>query len=167
MNQPETLLENRVLSIEARVVALEKSIADLPEKSQQAKSFARDVSASNLNFRMELLSLIEDHIEVLKLVHTMVGPTDRSKKNGPQLHPPRRKQIGPVPGAVHAIGRHPQTPRTWRPAKARRATFKIAWGITAQTVKPESTAAFALLVKSVKAKADGCRKRYAVQRSRS
>jgi hypothetical protein len=79
MNQPETLLENRVLAIEARVVALEKSIAELPKKSQQAKSFARDVSASHLNFRMELLSMIEDHIEVLKLVHTMVGPTDRSK----------------------------------------------------------------------------------------
>jgi hypothetical protein len=79
MNQPETMLETRVLALEARVVALEKSIADLPGKSQQAKSFARDVSASHLNFRMELLSMIEDHIEVLKLVHTMVGPTDRSK----------------------------------------------------------------------------------------
>lgn len=79
MNQPETMLEDRVLAIEARVVALEKSIADLPEKSKQAKSFARDVSDSHLNFRMELLSMIEDHIEVLKLVHTMVGPTDRSK----------------------------------------------------------------------------------------
>jgi hypothetical protein len=73
------MLEDRVLALEARVVALEKSIADLPEKSQQAKSFARDVSESHLNFRMELLSMIEDHIEVLKLVHTMVGPTDRSK----------------------------------------------------------------------------------------
>jgi hypothetical protein len=79
MNQPETLLENRVLALEARVIALEKTISDLPQKSQQAKSFARDVSASHLNFRMELLSMIEDHIEVLKLVHTMVGPTDRSK----------------------------------------------------------------------------------------
>lgn len=79
MNQPETMLEDRVLALEARVVALEKSIADLPEKSQQAKSFARDVSESHLNFRMELLSMIEDHIEVLKLVHTMVGPTDRNK----------------------------------------------------------------------------------------
>jgi hypothetical protein len=73
------MLEDRVLALEARVVALEKSIADLPEKSQQAKSFARDVSESHLNFRMELLSMIEDHIEVLKLVHTMVGPTDRNK----------------------------------------------------------------------------------------
>jgi hypothetical protein len=79
MDQPETLLENRVLALEARVVALEKSVADFPQKSQQAKSFARDVSDSHLNFRMELLSMIEDHIEVLKLVHTMVGPTDRSK----------------------------------------------------------------------------------------
>jgi hypothetical protein len=79
MNQPETMLEDRVLALETRVVALEKSIADLPQKSQQAKSFARDVSESHLNFRMELLSMIEDHIEVLKLVHTMVGPTDRNK----------------------------------------------------------------------------------------
>ena len=73
------MLEDRVLALETRVVELEKSIADLPQKSQQAKSFARDVSESHLNFRMELLSMIEDHIEVLKLVHTMVGPTDRSK----------------------------------------------------------------------------------------
>jgi hypothetical protein len=73
------MLEDRVLALETRVVALEKSIADLPQKSQQAKSFARDVSESHLNFRMELLSMIEDHIEVLKLVHTMVGPTDRNK----------------------------------------------------------------------------------------
>jgi hypothetical protein len=79
MNQPETMLESRLLALEARVVALEKNLADLPEKSQQAKSFARDVSNSHLNFRMELLSMIEDHIEVLKLVHTMVGPTDRTK----------------------------------------------------------------------------------------
>ena len=79
MNQPETMLETRVLALEARVIALEKSLADLPQKSQQAKSFARDVSDSHLNFRMELLSMIEDHVEVLKLVHTMVGPTDRSK----------------------------------------------------------------------------------------
>jgi hypothetical protein len=79
MNQPETLLENRLLALETRVVALEKSVADLPGKSQQAKTFARDVSESHLNFRMDLLSMIEDHIEVLKLVHTMVGPTDRSK----------------------------------------------------------------------------------------
>lgn len=73
------MLESRLLALEARVVALEKNLADLPEKSQQAKSFARDVSNSHLNFRMELLSMIEDHIEVLKLVHTMVGPTDRTK----------------------------------------------------------------------------------------
>jgi hypothetical protein len=79
MNQPETMFEERVLALEARVIALEKSIAELPEKSHQAKSYARDVSDSHLNFRMELLSMIEDHIEVLKLVHTMVGPTDRSR----------------------------------------------------------------------------------------
>jgi hypothetical protein len=79
MNQPETLLENRVLALEARVLALEKSIADLPGKSRQAKSYARDASESHLNFRMDLLSLIEDHVEVLKLVHNMVGPTDRNK----------------------------------------------------------------------------------------
>jgi hypothetical protein len=79
MNQPETMLEDRVLALEARVIALEKSIAELPEKSHQAKSYARDVSDSHLNFRMELLSMIEDHVEVLKLIHTMVGPTDRSK----------------------------------------------------------------------------------------
>ena len=79
MNQPEIMLEDRVLALEARVIALEKSLADLPEKSQQAKSYARDVSDSHLNFRMELLSMIEDHVEVLKLIHTMVGPTDRSK----------------------------------------------------------------------------------------
>ena len=79
MNQPETSLENRVLALEARVLALEKSVAGSPKKSHQAKSFANDVSESHLNIRLDLLSLLEDHIEVLKLVHTTVGPTDRNK----------------------------------------------------------------------------------------
>jgi hypothetical protein len=83
MNQPETSvehpLEQRLLALEARVVALETVAADLPEKSKRVKSYARDVSASNLNSRLELLSLIEDHVEVLKLIHGMVKPVDSAK----------------------------------------------------------------------------------------
>ena len=79
MNEVGTSLPQRVLALEARVVALEKMAADLPEKSRQVKSWARDVSDSHLNFHMDLLSLIEDHIEVLKLIHSTVGPIDRKK----------------------------------------------------------------------------------------
>lgn len=79
MNVVQTSLENRVLALEARVVALETLSAGLSQKSQRAESFARDASMSQLNSRMELLSLIEDHVEVLKLIHNMVGPADRLK----------------------------------------------------------------------------------------
>lgn len=71
----ETSLENRVRALEARVLALEKMAADLPEKSKQVKSWAKDLSASYL----DSLYLIEDHIEVLKLIHSTVGPIDRKK----------------------------------------------------------------------------------------
>ena len=71
----ETSLENRVLALEARVQALEKMAADLPEKTKQVKGWAKDVSDSHV----DLLSLIEDHIEVLKLIHSTVGPIDRKK----------------------------------------------------------------------------------------
>lgn len=79
MNEPETSLENRVLALEARVMALETMTAGLSQKSQRAESFVRDASMSQLTSRMELLSLIEDHVEVLKLIHNMVGPADRLK----------------------------------------------------------------------------------------
>lgn len=79
MNEVGTSLPQRVLALEARVLALEKMAADLPEKSRQVKSWARDVSESHLNFHMDLLSLIEDHIEVLKLIHSTVGPVDRKR----------------------------------------------------------------------------------------
>jgi BMFP domain-containing protein YqiC len=79
MNEPETLLENRLLALEARVVALETATARRPEKSQRAESLAKDMSDSHFNFRIDLLSLIEDHVEVLKLIHNMVGPADRLK----------------------------------------------------------------------------------------
>jgi len=75
MTELETSLENRVLALEARVQALEKMAADLPEKTKQVKGWAKDVSASHV----DLLSLIEDHIEVLKLIHSTVGPIDRKK----------------------------------------------------------------------------------------
>jgi hypothetical protein len=79
MNEVGTSLPQRVLALEARVLALEKKAGDLPEKSRQVKSWAKDVSESHLNFHMDLLSLIEDHIEVLKLIHSTVGPIDRKK----------------------------------------------------------------------------------------
>jgi hypothetical protein len=79
MNELETSLENRLLALEARVAALETVTARLPEKSKRAESFARDMSESHFNFRIDLLSLIEDHVEVLKLIHNMVGPADRLK----------------------------------------------------------------------------------------
>ena len=79
MNEVGTSLPQRVLALEARVMVLEKMAADLPEKSRQVKSWAKDVSESHLNFHMDSLSLIEDHIEVLKLIHSTVGPVDRKK----------------------------------------------------------------------------------------
>lgn len=79
MNEVGTSLPQRVLALEARVQVLEKMAADLPEKSRQVKSWAKDVSESHLKFHMDLLSLIEDHIEVLKLIHSTVGPVDRKK----------------------------------------------------------------------------------------
>ncbi len=79
MNDPETSLEKRVLALEARVQALEALAPGLPEKSRRVDSLAKNVSESHLNFRIELLSLIEDHIEVLKLMHSIVGPTDNAK----------------------------------------------------------------------------------------
>jgi hypothetical protein len=79
MNTTETSLENRVLALETRVLALEALAAAQPEKTKRANSFVQDASESHLNFRIELLSFIEDHIEVLKLVHNIVGPTDRGK----------------------------------------------------------------------------------------
>jgi BMFP domain-containing protein YqiC len=74
MNAPETSLEHRLLALEARVVALEKSVAGSPKNSRAAEA-ARDASESHL----DLLSLIEDHVEVLKLIHNLVGPADRLK----------------------------------------------------------------------------------------
>jgi hypothetical protein len=79
MNEVGTSLSNRVLALEARVQALEKMAGDLPEKSRQVKSWAKDVADSHLKFHMDLLSLVEDHIEVLKLIHSTVGPIDRKK----------------------------------------------------------------------------------------
>ena len=79
MNEVGTSLPQRVLALEARIVALEKMAADLPEKSRQVKSWAKDVSESHLNFHMDSLSLIEDHIEVLKMISSTVGPVDRKK----------------------------------------------------------------------------------------
>ncbi|HTR43824.1 MAG TPA: hypothetical protein VMH87_19610 [Pseudomonadales bacterium] len=79
MNEAGTSLSNRVLALEARVQVLEKMAANLPEKSRQVKSWARDVSDSHLKFHMDMLSLIEDHVEVLKLIHSTVGPIDRKK----------------------------------------------------------------------------------------
>ena len=79
MNEAETSLEQRVLALEARVQALEALAPGLPEKSRRVNSLAKNVSESHLNFRIELLSLIEDHIEVLKLMHSLVGPTDNAK----------------------------------------------------------------------------------------
>jgi hypothetical protein len=79
MNEVGTSLPQRILALEARVLALEKMAGDLPEKSRQVKSWARDVSDSHLKFHMDMLSLIEDHVEVLKLIHSTVGPIDRKK----------------------------------------------------------------------------------------
>jgi len=79
MNDPETSLEKRVLALETRVQALEALAPGLPEKSRRVNSLAKNVSESHLNFRLELLSLVEDHIEVLKLMHSLVGPTDKAK----------------------------------------------------------------------------------------
>jgi hypothetical protein len=79
MNEVGTSLSQRVLALEARVQVLENMAADLPEKSRQVKSWAKDVSESHLKFHMDMLSLIEDHIEVLKLIHSTVGPIDRKK----------------------------------------------------------------------------------------
>ena len=79
MNEVGTSLPNRVQALEARVLALENMAADLPEKSRQVKSWARDVSESHRKFHVDLLSLIEDHVEVLKLIHNTVGPIDRKK----------------------------------------------------------------------------------------
>jgi hypothetical protein len=79
MNEVGTSLPQRVLALEARVMVLEKMAADLPEKSRRVKSWAKDVSESHLNFHMDSLSLIEDHIEVLKLISSTVGPVDRKK----------------------------------------------------------------------------------------
>lgn len=79
MNEPETSLEKRVLALEARVMVLEKMTAGLPENSRRVKSFAKDVSESHLGFRADLLALIEDHVEVLKLVHSLVAPADAGK----------------------------------------------------------------------------------------
>lgn len=79
MNGPETSLENRLLALEARVVALEGMTAARPEQAERAEAFAQEVSKSHLNFRVDMLSLIEDHIEVLKLIHNLVGPADRFK----------------------------------------------------------------------------------------
>src|SRR5215469_15155572 len=79
MNEVGTSLPQRVLALEARVQVLEKVAADLPEKSRQVKSWAKDVSESHRKFHVEMLSLIEDHIEVLKMIHSTVGPIDRKK----------------------------------------------------------------------------------------
>jgi BMFP domain-containing protein YqiC len=79
MNEVQTSLENRVVALEARVVALESLTASLSQKTKRAESFARDASLSQLNSKVEVLSLIEDHVEVLKLIHNMVGPADRLK----------------------------------------------------------------------------------------
>jgi len=76
MNEPGKTLESRVLALEGRVLALEKIAVTMPEKNRRA-SLARD--ESHLNTRLELLSLLEDHIEVLKLIHSTVVPTDRGK----------------------------------------------------------------------------------------
>lgn len=66
-------LEQRVLALEARVVALE-----IFARSQKAKRIKLPETA-HLNFEMDLLSLLEDHIEVLKLLHTVVPPADHDK----------------------------------------------------------------------------------------
>ena len=71
----ETSLEQRVLALEARVIALENLAAARPQKAKRAKSS----DAASFNFGLDLLSLLEDHIEVLKLIHTVVPPADRAK----------------------------------------------------------------------------------------
>lgn len=76
MNQTETSLEKRVLALEARVIALENVAAALPQKSKAAKSTE---ARSHLSYGLDVLSLIEDHVEVLKLIHTIVPPADRGK----------------------------------------------------------------------------------------
>ncbi len=67
-------LEQRVLALEARVMALESRPAAPPPKTKRTKF----PEPTHLNFGMDLLSLIEDHIEVLKLVHTIVPPADHN-----------------------------------------------------------------------------------------
>jgi len=77
MKHQDVSLEKRVLALEARVMALETLAAAMPKKFKRTKS--PEQPESHLNFGMDLLSLIEDHIEVLKLIHTIVPPADRGK----------------------------------------------------------------------------------------
>lgn len=77
MEYPDTSIEKRVLALEARVMALETLAAAIPKKFKRTKS--AETPEPQFNFGMDLLSLIEDHIEVLKLIHTIVPPADRGK----------------------------------------------------------------------------------------
>ncbi len=69
-------LENRMIALEARVQALEQTNAKAPDASKHLQAFADSVTETHLRFRADLVSLIHDHIDVLKLVHDMARPCD-------------------------------------------------------------------------------------------
>ena len=79
MTDADKSLEHRVRVLEARVQLLEKIAGRLPEMSKAVKAYANKVTESHLNFRGEWLTLIEDHLEILKLMHAMTGSDDGGK----------------------------------------------------------------------------------------
>ena len=79
MTDSNKSLEHRVQVLEARVQLLEKFAGRLPEMSKAVKAYAHKVTESHLNFRGDLLTLIEDHFEILKLINAMTASDDSGK----------------------------------------------------------------------------------------
>lgn len=69
-------VENRILALEARVQTLEINASENAKASRQLKELAGAVAEAHLKFRGDLISLVDDHIEVLKLVQGMARHYD-------------------------------------------------------------------------------------------
>ena len=70
------LLENRMAVLEGRVQSLEHTAVKASDTSKHIKEFTDTVTETHLRFRADLISLIHDHIDVLKFVHDMARPCD-------------------------------------------------------------------------------------------
>ena len=70
------VLENRMAALEARVLALERTTVNASDASKHLKEFSDTVTETHLRFRADLISLIHDHIDVLKFVHDTATPCD-------------------------------------------------------------------------------------------